>query len=70
MARVALCQDVMVEYMGFMSISAVLKAEGHAVEVFCDDGFGEDRFIEQVKGYRPDIVGFSVLTPTRPWELT
>ena len=33
MARIALCQDIMVEYMGFMYIAAALKQEGHTVDV-------------------------------------
>jgi len=69
MARVAFCQDVMVEYMGFMSISAVLKEAGHAVEVFFDDQAHEDRFLRQLERSQPDVVGFSILTPSVPWAL-
>lgn len=67
MARIAFCQEVMVEYMGFMSMSAALKAAGHEVEVFIDLYLGEQTIIDQIKGFNPDIVGFSVLTPSVPW---
>lgn len=69
MARVALLQDIFVEYMGFMCISAVLKAAGHSVELFIDDQSNEDAFHAEVKAFRPDIVGFSILSPSVPWAL-
>lgn len=67
MARIAFCQDGLIEYMGFMQMSAVLKAEGHQVEIFFDDQLRQDRFAREVKRFRPDIIGFSVLTPSRTW---
>lgn len=69
MARVALCQDVMVEYMGFMCISAVLKQAGHTVELFFDDGLRPEKFLREVSRFNPDVIGFSVLTPSLPWAL-
>lgn len=69
MARVALCQDVMVEFMGYMYISSVLKQAGHTVEVFIDRGMDEAGFVREVAEFRPDIVGFSVLTPSLGWSL-
>ncbi len=69
MARIALCQDVSVEYMGYASIGTVLRRAGHAVEIFLDDGANEDRFLADLAAYRPDIVGFSILTPSVPWAL-
>jgi anaerobic magnesium-protoporphyrin IX monomethyl ester cyclase len=69
MARVALLQDTMVEYMGLMCISAVLKKQGHSVEVFWDDQRNEDRFLKEVAAFAPDIVGFSILSPSVKWAL-
>lgn len=69
MARIAFCQDVVVEYMGFMTMSAVLKQAGHVVEVFVDPQTSPDRFVAEVTAFRPDIVGFSILTPSVPWAL-
>lgn len=67
MARIAFCQEVMVEYMGFMAMSSVLKAAGHEVEVFIDRYLGGGAIVHEVKQFNPDIVGFSVLTPSVPW---
>lgn len=69
MARVALLQDTMVEYMGLMCISAVLKEAGHTVEVFWDNQRNEDHFLSEVADFDPDIVGFSILTPSAKWAL-
>lgn len=67
MARIAFCQDGLIEYMGFMQMSAVLKAEGHTVEVFFDDQLHKRRFRRAIARFRPDVIGFSVLTPSRSW---
>ena len=69
MARIALCQDLMIEYMGLMYISAVLKKAGHVVEVFIDEQTDERRFLAELASFKPDIVGFSILTPSVPWAL-
>lgn len=69
MAKIAFCQDIMVEYMGYMCMSSVLKEAGHSVEVFIDDQTNEDLFINELKQFNPDIVGFSLLSPTVPWAL-
>lgn len=66
MAKIALGQDVMTEYMGFMSIPAVLKQAGHAVELFIDDQINDQRFLAELSDYHPDIVGFSICSPTVP----
>ena len=69
MARVALCQDVMVEYMGFMLISSYLKQEGHTVELFFDDQTNEEKFIRELAEFQPDAVCFSILSPSVDWAL-
>lgn len=69
MARVAFCQDMMVEYTGIMSISAILKGAGHTVDVFIDANDDEEGLFRELSAFRPDVVGFSVLTPTVPWAL-
>ena len=68
MARIAFCQNVPTEYMGFMYIAAVLKEAGHTVEIFLET-LNESAFLEEVVSYNPDIVGFSVLTPGKPWTI-
>jgi radical SAM superfamily enzyme YgiQ (UPF0313 family) len=68
-ARIALCQEVLFEYTGYMSLSAVLKRDGHDVRLFLAAPFDDDGFAAEVAGWRPDVVGFSVLTPGAPWVL-
>ena len=69
MARVAFLQDTLIEYMGFMQMAAVLRDAGHQVEVFFDDQLHDDRLDRSIARFDPDVVGFSVLTPSRPWAL-
>lgn len=69
MARVAFLQNLSVEYIGFMSMAAVLKQAGHEVRVFVDDGLRTGYFLKEIGRYRPDITGFSLLSPTEPWAL-
>ncbi len=69
MARVAFCQDVVVEYMSFMCMAAVLKRAGHTVEVFVDQRGDGRRLLRELREFRPDVVGFSLLTPSVPWAL-
>lgn len=69
MARVALCQDVFVEYMAYMCLSAVLKQHGHTVEVFFDNQLDDQKFLNELRRFRPDIVGFAVFTPSAPWAV-
>ena len=69
MARVAFCQNVMVEQMGVMCLSAILKDAGHTTEVFFDDERHPDRFMKELVDFKPDIIAFSILTPSVPWAL-
>ena len=69
MARVAFCQDVVVEYMSFMCMAAVLKKAGHTVEVFIDQRGDGRRLLRELHDFRPDVVAFSLLTPSVPWAL-
>jgi len=64
MARVVFIQDIMVESIGYMSMSAVLKQQGHSVDVFYCDRFNQKATLKKIQDFDPDIVGFSVLTPS------
>lgn len=57
---------------GIASLSAVLKEQGNDVELIqlCDDIRplpGRDEFISTIKGMKPDLIGFSVVT--NQWAL-
>ncbi len=59
MARLLLVQSLFVEQFGIMTLSAVAKAAGHQVAF----AIGSDRHIlEKAQKFKPDVVGFSVLT--------
>lgn len=66
MARVAFIQSLFFELAGIQSISALLKANGHAVDVFIDT---EKNIITGLKEFKPDICGFSCLTEDYQWVL-
>jgi|TARA_B100001971_G_C18232016_1_gene564537 radical SAM superfamily enzyme YgiQ (UPF0313 family) len=69
MARIAFCQNILVEFMGYMYMSSALKESGHIVEVFIDTKQNSNRFLNEVNKFNPDIVCFSILSPTVPWAL-
>lgn len=55
--KVLFMQNFLQAYYGVMSISAVLKKQGHETEVRIVDK--EDDILEVVRKSAPDIVGFS-----------
>jgi radical SAM superfamily enzyme YgiQ (UPF0313 family) len=73
MVRVAFCQDMAYEYLGVMYLSAVLKQEGHEVEVFIDEtNSGIDskkKLVNEIAKWKPDIIAFSCTTPSFMWAL-
>lgn len=63
--------------LGIMYISALLKKHNHTTELFnlTSEEFTDfenkldktsERFIEKIETFKPDLVGFSVVTPTYP----
>ena len=53
--------------MGYMHMSGLLKQSGHAVDVFIDNCVNEELFLAELRCFKPDIVGFSILTNTMTW---
>lgn len=59
MARLLLIQNLFVEQFSIMTLAAVAKAKGHEVAV----AIGSDSHIlNKARDFKPDVVGFSVLT--------
>lgn len=59
MARLLLIQSLFVEQFSIMTLSAIAKAKGHNVSV----AIGSDSHIlQKATEFKPDVVGFSVLT--------
>ena len=59
--RIALIQFVYYEYLGLMYLSSCLKRHGHAVEVFIPSST-RDTLLTELLAYRPDAIGFSVMS--------
>ena len=67
MARILFIQDLGYEHIGTMYLAAVLKQHKHCCDVLVDNL--EDGLIEKTKDFRPDLVGFSVITGSQRWCL-
>ena len=67
MAKIAFIQNISYEYLGVMYLSAVLKKEGHEVEVFLYREEGKRNFLLELSRFRPDLVGFSCVTGNFNW---
>lgn len=66
MAKIVLTQRVVYSYFGFMSISAVLKSEGHEVELVMESD--PISVADEILSINPDMVAFSVLMATGEYE--
>lgn len=66
MVKVAFVQKTFYSYFGTMSISAVLKKNGHETELFME--FHEKDIVDAIKNSKPDVVAFSCLTATGEFE--
>ncbi len=66
MAKVVFCQRFFYSYFGVMSISALLKKNGHDTELVMVTEV--DKAVSEILEIRPDIVMFSTLTATGDFE--
>jgi len=48
---------------GLLSIAGYIEASGHSAQVF-DPFFGNETFINKLREFNPDIIGYSILTST------
>jgi len=65
MARVAFVQNLAVEYLGVMSLSALLKKHGHVVEVFIVES--REASLRELARFQPAVIGFPCSTGTHDW---
>lgn len=65
MAKLLFLQNQRTEFFGPMYISAMLKANGHDCRLAI--GTELDDFRADIDEYRPDIVGFSIMTGGQEW---
>lgn len=66
--KIAFLQETVNQNIGIMYLSALLKQKGHECELFVKP-LEKNNFLNAVTAYKPDIVGFSVMTGSHPWAL-
>ena len=64
MARIAFLQNLWFEWLGIMYLSAVLKKEGHEVELFIGD---KDKILKDLTVFKPDVIGVSLMGIQNEW---
>lgn len=65
--KIAFVQNFWYEYLGVMSISAVLKKNGYTTQVFIN-GWEKD-LVESLAVFNPDVVAFPVYSGSERWVL-
>lgn len=67
MARLLFLQNLQYEYLGPMYIASSVRARGHESRL----AFGRtaDDFAPEMESFRPDVVGFSVMTGSHRWAV-
>lgn len=64
MAKVGFVQNLAIEYIGTMYLSAALKMHHHQTEVFIGNG---KKIIQEIVRYKPDLLAFSCTTEMETW---
>ena len=52
----------MVERLGIMTLSSVLKKQSHQVELLLTEELTEEKIVEQVKTFKPQVLAYSIMT--------
>lgn len=65
--KIAFLQETVNQNVGVMYLSALLKAQGHNVELFLEPF--EPDFLQAVMAFRPEVLGFSVITGSHHWVI-
>ncbi|MBU1061326.1 MAG: B12-binding domain-containing radical SAM protein [Candidatus Omnitrophica bacterium] len=66
--KIAFLQETVNQNIGIMYLSAILKSRGHHCELFVKS-LEKNDFFRKVIFYKPDILGFSVITGSHRWAL-
>src|SRR5579862_9339447 len=67
MARLLFLQDMEYEFLGPMYISSMAKTHGHEVRLAIGNTL--DEFNAELSSFKPDVVGFSVMSGSHKWAL-
>ncbi|MFC1485126.1 B12-binding domain-containing radical SAM protein [bacterium] len=65
MARIAFVENIWIERMGVMLLSANLKKYGHQTKLFMDNS----NIIKNLQEYKPHLISFSCISGEHPWAL-
>lgn len=65
--KIAFLQETVNQNIGIMYLAALAKARGHQCQLFVQPL--EKDFVDAVKSFNPDIIGFSVITGAHHWVL-
>lgn len=65
MAKLLFIQDIQYEYLGPIYISSMLKKEGHDCRIAI--GRSLANFGKTIEEYKPDIIGFSIMSGSAEW---
>lgn len=70
MAKVLFIQDVVFEFVGIQTLSAVLKEAGHKTDLLVYENFKKKSdLLEAVKRISPDIISFSIPSFSYQWSV-
>lgn len=67
MARLLFLQNLEHEYLGPMYISSMVRSQGHECRLALGHALGD--FESELTRFKPDLVGFSVMSGSHPWAL-
>jgi len=67
MIRILFIQKIWVELLGVMSISAVLKKNGHRCDLLISSD--KQKIIDYIESFHPHVIGFHCVTGQHKWVL-
>ncbi|MCB4790809.1 MAG: B12-binding domain-containing radical SAM protein [Elusimicrobia bacterium] len=70
MAKILFLQDVVFEFVGIQTLSAILKQNGHKVDLLVlNDNEAKRNLVKNVKEIKPDAVAFSIPSIDYSWSI-
>ncbi|MFH1876324.1 MAG: radical SAM protein [Candidatus Omnitrophota bacterium] len=65
--KIAFLQETVNQNVGLMYLSAIVKSQGHDCQLFVESL--EKDFLNAVRAFAPDVIGFSIITGAHHWVL-
>ncbi len=57
------------ERLGIMTLSSILKKEGHSVKLLLTGGLSEEKCMAHITDYKPDILAYSIMTGEHSYHI-